>query len=473
MAAKYEEIAKSIIQVVGGKENIISATHCATRLRLILKDKDIVDDSEMKKVNMVKGTMYTAGQYQIILGTGTVNKVYKEVIQLGVNEESGQAQNQVKESKKDEGSKAKKILRVFGDIFVPLIPILAAIGLCLGLQGVITNDIFLGLFGMSSADYPASFVTILNALCNTVFDFLPAFICWSAFRNFGGTPVLGFVVGLMLVNPALPNAYAVAKGAVDAIELFGFIPIIGYQGSVLPAIIAGFIGAKLEIKLRDIMPDSLDFMFTPFLVIVLTVLASLLAIGPVFHAIENGILWGVEKILYLPFGIGAFIVAFAHPFLVITGVHHIFNALEIGITAAGSLNAFRTLVILGTTVKACAVLAITVKMHNKRMKSAGYGAMTSQFLGIGEPAIFGFLIRYSFKPLIVCTLIGALASAVAMMMGVDAQGMGINGVLGTLLYIYDPSVLIKFIAINVISGVLSFIAVYMFAVPEEFLTDEE
>ncbi|WP_416326367.1 PTS transporter subunit EIIC [[Eubacterium] hominis] len=471
MAAKYEEIALRILEIAGGKENIISATHCATRLRLILKHRDLVDDKKMEQVDMVKGTMYTAGQYQIILGTGTVNKVYKEVVKQGINEEGAVVETKAKGE--PEVSKAKQLLRVFGDIFVPLIPILAAIGLCLGLQGVITNNVFLGLFGMSVESLPPSFVTILNALCNTVFDFLPAFICWSAFKNFGGTPVIGFVVGLMLVNPALPNAYAVAKSAVEAIHLFGFIPIIGYQGSVLPAIIAGFIGAKMEIKLRNVMPDALDFMFTPFLVIVCTLLASLLAIGPVFHGIENGILWVVEQILYLPFGIGAFIVAFAHPFLVITGVHHIFNALEIGITASGSLNAFRTLVIIGTTVKACAVLAITIKMRNKRMKSAGYGAMTSQFLGIGEPAIFGFLIRYSFKPLVVCTLIGALASAVAMMMGVDAQGMGINGLLGTLLYIYNPSVLFKFIIINIISGVLSFVAVWMFAVPKEFLEEEE
>lgn len=466
MSTKYEEIAKQIITIAGGKENVTSAMHCATRLRLILKNRNLVDDQAMEALDAVKGIMFTAGQYQIILGTGVVNKVHREVQKLGIEEEVTLT---IEDEAASAGFDMKKLFRVFGDIFVPLIPILAAIGLCLGLQGVITNPTVLGWFGVESL--PSSFVTVMNALCNTVFDFLPAFICWSAFKTFGGTPVLGFAIGLMLVNPVLPNAYAVAKGAVEAIQLFDFIPIIGYQGSVLPAIIAGFLGAKLEVKLRSRMPDALDYMFTPFFVILLTLLGALLVVGPVFHMIENGILWGVEKMLYLPFGIGSFIIAFAHPFLVMTGVHHIFNALEIGITASGSLNAFRTLVIIGTTVKACAVLAITVKTRKVNIKSAGYGAMTSQFLGIGEPAIFGFLVRYSFKPLIVCTLVGAAASAIAMLMGIDAQGMGLNGVLGTLLYIYDPSILMKFLIINVLSGIASFVAVYFCAVPKEFMEE--
>lgn len=485
MAANYKGIAEELIALAGGRENIISAMHCATRLRLILKDRSRAEDKKIEQVDMVKGIVYTAGQYQIILGTGTVNKVYAEVLKLGIGD-GGEVDEELDGAETRGGHKtgagvaaggkqgaSKRLVRLFGDIFVPLIPVLAATGLCLAVQGVITNDMVLKLFGTSAAQLPASFVTILNALCNTVFDFLPALICWSAFRIFGGTPLYGFVIGLMLVNPALPNAYAVAKGNAEAIRLFGFIPIVAYQGSVLPAIIAGAAGAKVEKEVQKHMPDALDYMFTPFLTIILTLIASLCVIGPVFHTMESGILWGVEKILYLPFGVGSFLVAFAHPFLVITGVHHIFNALEIGITAAGSLNAFRTLVIIGTTVKACAVLAITLKMKNRRMKSAGYSAMTSQFLGIGEPAIFGFLIRYSFRPLVLCTLVGAAASAVAMVLHVDAQGMGVNGLLGILLYLYEPGVMVKFILINLAAGAGAFVVTWLFGVPKEFLEERE
>lgn len=226
---KYEKIAVEIIHVVG-KDNIISAAHCATRLRLVVKDKDRIDQKKVEAIDEVKGVFYTAGQYQIILGTGIVNKVFEEAQKLGLSTVSKEEQKQ--ELKKSE-SGMKKVMTTLADIFVPIIPVIAATGLFLGLKGCVFNDNILGLFGLSSAMIPEYIVTMTTVLTDTAFAFLPAIIVWSSFKVFGGTPVIGLVIGLMMVSPALPNAYSVAdpKAGVEAVMAFGSIPLVGCQGS--------------------------------------------------------------------------------------------------------------------------------------------------------------------------------------------------------------------------------------------------
>ena len=202
----YQEIAYQIVELVG-KDNIMSATHCATRLRLIVKDKDAIEDKKIEKVPLVKGTFFNAGQYQIILGTGIVNKVYAELEKMNLKTLSKQEQEAiVKEQEKG----VKRFMRTLGDIFVPIIPVIAATGLFLGLKGCLFNDNVLALFGANSSMIPDYIVTLVNVLTETAFAFLPALICWSAYKVFGGMPVIGVVLGLMLVSPILPNAYSVA-----------------------------------------------------------------------------------------------------------------------------------------------------------------------------------------------------------------------------------------------------------------------
>lgn len=224
----YERIGKEIIEVIG-EDNIESYVHCATRLRFSVKDRSKIDDEAVEKIDEVKGVFYNAGQYQVILGTGTVNKVYSALRGSRDDEEEDQEKKDSSSHRKEKG--IKRAVRTLADIFIPIIPIIAATGLFLGLRGVLTSDAFLGLIGMSIDDIPEYLLTLTSVLTDTAFAFLPALICWSAFRKFGGMPIIGFVLGLMLVSPALPNAYEVAdvNSDVQPIIAFGFIPVVGYQ----------------------------------------------------------------------------------------------------------------------------------------------------------------------------------------------------------------------------------------------------
>lgn len=471
MAISYEKIAKELIEKIGGAENVISAAHCATRLRLIVKDRSIIKDEEVEIIDEVKGVFYTGGQYQIILGAGIVNKVYAEVERMGIST-AAKADQAVMAQQNT--SKGKNLIRLLGDIFVPIIPIIAATGLCMGLRGLLTNEMLLDWLGFGSAGLSESMTVMLSVLCDTTFAFLPALVCWSTFKTFGGTPLLGLIIGLMLVSTSLPNAYAVATpgSGVAPILAFGFIPLVGYQGSVLPAIIIGVIGSKLEINIRKIMPNVLDFMVSPFLVILIMMLVSLLVIGPVFHNVETLVLNLMESLLHMPFGIGGFLVAFLYPFLVITGVHHIMTTLEVSMLAATGFNQLNALYNMIFFALGFAVLAITIKTKKKRIKPAGYGAFLSQMLGVGEPGMFGFLLRYTMKPFVGACLVAGCTGLIATILGLTAKGMGAGGLIGFLLYMYDGNQLMLYFILIAITAVASFIITWLFTVPKEFMEEE-
>lgn len=218
-----KEIAKEVIAAVGGKENIRSVAHCATRLRIMVNDENKIDKNTVEGIEKVKGAFYNSGQFQIIFGTGTVNKVYEEVVGLGVNEGST---GEMKQETKKQGNLFQRIIRTFGDVFVPIVPVLVATGLFMGLRGLLTQEQVLAVFGMVPADISPNFLLYTEVLTDTAFAFLPALVAWSSFKVFGGSPVIGIVLGLMLVNPVLPNAYAVAGGTADPITMFGFIPVV-------------------------------------------------------------------------------------------------------------------------------------------------------------------------------------------------------------------------------------------------------
>lgn len=472
MAIQYERIAKEIIDKVGGTKNVLSAAHCATRLRLIVKDRAMIKDEDVEIIDEVKGVFYTGGQYQIILGAGIVNKVYAEVEKLGVSTASKSDQSELAQQGQ---SKGKHLIRLLGDIFVPIIPIIAATGLCMGLRGLITNDMLLDLLGLGNTGLSESMTVMLSVLCDTTFAFLPALVCWSTFKTFGATPLLGLIIGLMLVSTSLPNAYAVATpgSGVAPILAFGFIPLVGYQGSVLPAIIIGIIGSKLELSIRKIMPNVLDFMVSPFLVILIMMLISLLVIGPVFHNVETLVLNVMQSLLHLPLGIGGFLVAFLYPFLVITGVHHIMTTLEVSMLAATGFNQLNALYNMIFFALGFAVLAITIKTKKSRIKPAGYGAFLSQMLGVGEPGMFGFLLRYTMKPFVGACLVAGCTGLLATVLGLTAKGMGAGGFIGFLLYMYDSSQLMIYFILVAITAIASFAVTWMFTVPKEFMEDEE
>ena len=364
--AQYRKAAEDVIRIVG-KDNIISATHCATRLRMIVKDKDMINVKELEKLSLVKGTFFNAGQFQIIFGTGIVNKVYEELEKIGLHTLSKKEQDEVI---KNQQKGIKRLMRIFGDIFIPIIPVIAATGLFLGLKGCVFNDNVLGLFGASTSMIPDYIVTLVNVLTETAFAFLPAIICWSAFKVFGGTPVIGIVLGLMLVSPILPNAYSVANpdSGIKAVMAFGKIPIVGCQGSVLTAIVTALIGASLEKKLRKIMPNALDLIMTPFVVMLVTFLVVILGVGPVMHVIELKLVSIVEILVHLPFGIGGFIIGATYPLLVITGLHHTYTMIETSLLANTGFNPVITLCAMYGFANVGTCLAFFVKSKNTNVR---------------------------------------------------------------------------------------------------------
>lgn len=467
----YAKIAKEVIQAVGGQENIKSAAHCATRLRLIVADRSLADDEKVGEIDAVKGTFFTAGQYQIIFGTGHVNRVYEQITRLGIAETTA---SEAKEAKMDGKNQLQKAIRTFGDVFVPVIPALVATGLFLGLKGALLNDNFLALFGMKNADIPQTFQVLVEVLSGTTFAFLPAIVCWSTFRVFGGSPVLGLILGLMLVNGALPNAYSVAdpSSGVTPLMLFGFIPIVGYQGSILPAFVAGVIGSRLEKKLRKTVPAVFDFMITPFLVLFLMLILSLLVIGPLLHALENVLLVIVEYALELPLGIGGLIVGFFWSIITLTGVHHIFNMLEISLLASTGFNPFNAILCMCGFSSAGVCLAISLKAKKKEIRAIGPSATVSALLGIGEPALFGVILRYGMKPFLLSCSINGAAGMIAMLLGMKGTGNGITTIPGMLLYIYSPSQLIMYVILALCVFASAFCLCWFFAVPPEVMETE-
>ncbi|HHI5782974.1 TPA: glucose PTS transporter subunit IIA [Clostridioides difficile] len=468
---KYNKIANELIKIIG-EDNIISITHCATRLRVMVKDREIINDKKVEKVDEVKGVFFTSGQYQIILGTGIVNKVYAEVEKMGLKTLSKKEQDELV---KNNETGFKKVMRTLADIFVPIIPVIAATGLFLGLKGCLFNDNVLGLFGMSSANIPLYIQTLVSVLTETAFAFLPAIIVWSAFKVFGGTPVIGLVIGLMLVSPILPNAYSVAdpSNEIEAIMAFGFIPIVGCQGSVLTTIVTAFIGANLEKWFRKHMPNVLDLIFTPFFVMLITMLVILLGVGPIMHTIELKMVDIISLLIDLPLGIGGFIIGFTYPLAVITGLHHTYVMIETSLLANTGFNALITLCAMYGFANIGTCLAFMKKSKNNQVKQTAVGAMLSQLFGISEPVLFGIQLRYNLKPLIIMCASSGLGAAILSILHIQSNSYGLAVLPSYLMYIYDGYNLITYLLASIFVVAFCFIVTCLFGVPKEAINEDE
>lgn len=445
-----KKIAQNILKYIGGKENVHSIDHCATRLRIVVIDRDKINVDEVEKIDKVKGSFYNTGQFQIILGTGLVNKVYKEFSNL-LNL-SGEKTDAKPETDGEKNS-FQKAIRIFGDVFIPIIPVLVATGLFMGLRGLLTQEIVLNVFGLTPETIPNNLILFTEILTDTAFQFLPALVTWSTFRIFGGTPILGFIIGLMLVSPALPNAWAVAGQTVEPIQIFEIINIVGYQGSILPAFVTGIIASKIEIYFRKNIPDALDLILTPFFTILSGMILGLFIIGPIFHEIENYVLYIVEFILALPFGIGGILYGSFGQLLGIFGIHHILNFLEISMLSQDGWNYLNPIGTNGNIAQAGAVLAVAIKTTSIKLKQISYPSALSASLGITEPAVFGVTLRLG-KPFVMSMIAGGVGGFLASVFNLRATGMGLTGIPGTLLYLNEQ--LPIYIIINLISFALSF-----------------
>lgn len=457
-----KQIAEEVIVALGGRDNVKSVAHCATRLRVMVNDESKIDKAKTEGIEKVQGAFFNSGQYQIIFGTGTVNKIYDEVVALGLPTSSTGEQ---KEEAAKQGNAFQRAIRTFGDVFVPLLPAIVATGLFMGIRGAINNDTILGMFGTTQKAFSSTnFYTYTVVLTDTAFAFFPALISWSAFRVFGGNPVIGLVLGLMMVNSALPNAWDVASRTAKPIEFFGFIPVVGYQNSVLPAFFVGLLGAKLEKKLHKIIPDVLDLLVVPFLTFTIMSALALFVIGPVFHSVENYVLAGTKFILNLPLGLSGLILGGLHQIIVVTGVHHIFNLLESQLIAADGKDPFNAIITAAMTAQAGATLAVGVKTKNKKLKALAFPAALSAGLGITEPAIFGVNLRFG-KPFIMGLIAGAAGGWLASIFNLAGTGFGITIIPGTLLYLNGQ--VLKYVIMVLGTTALAFVLTYFFGYKDE------
>ena len=449
-----QDIAKKVIEALGGRENVNSVAHCATRLRVMVKDEGKINKEVIENLDKVQGAFFNSGQYQIIFGTGTVNKMYDEVVALGLPTSS---KEDMKAEAAKQGNWFQRAIRTFGDVFVPIIPVIVATGLFMGLRGL------LNALGMT---LPEDVTIYSQILTDTAFIILPGLVVWSTFRVFGGNPAVGIVLGMMLVSGSLPNAWAVASGGeVTAMNFFGFIPVVGLQGSVLPAFIIGVVGAKFEKALRKVVPDVLDLLVTPFVTLLVMSILGLFVIGPVFHVVENYILFGTKAILGLPFGLGGLVIGGVHQLIVVSGVHHIFNLLEVQLLAADHVNPFNAIITAAMTAQGAATVAVGVKTKNPKLKTLAFPAALSAFLGITEPAIFGVNLRFR-KPFFLSLIAGAIGGGLASILGLAGTGNGITIIPGTMLYVGNGQ-LLQYLLMVAVSFVLGFVLTYMFGYEDE------
>ena len=447
------EIAKKVIEALGGRENVNSVAHCATRLRVMVKDEAKINKDAIENLEKVQGAFFNSGQYQIIFGTGTVNKMYDEVVALGLPTSS---KEDMKAEAAKQGNWFQRAIRTFGDVFVPIIPAIVATGLFMGLRG------FLASLGYT---LPNDLNVYSQILTDTAFIVLPALVVWSTFRVFGGNQTIGIVLGMMLIAGQLPNAWVVASGGdVTPTIFFGFIPVVGLQGSVLPAFIIGVVGAKFEKAVRKVVPEVLDLLVTPFVTLLVMSILGLFLIGPIFHVVEEYILAGTQAILHLPFGLGGFLIGGVHQVIVVSGVHHIFNFLEAKLVAAGA-NPFNAIITAAMTAQGAATVAVGVKTKNPKLKALAFPAALSAFLGITEPAIFGVNLRYR-KPFFLSLIAGAVGGGLASILGLAGTGMGITIIPGTSLYVGNGQ-LPQYLLMVAVSFALGFALTYMFGYEDE------
>lgn len=448
------EIAKKVIDALGGRENVRSVAHCATRLRVMVVDEGKIDKDTVEDIEKVQGAFFNSGQYQIIFGTGTVNKIYDEVVALGLptattGEQKAEAAKQ--------GNAFQRAIRTFGDVFVPIIPAIVATGLFMGLRGL------LGALGYT---LPEDLNVYSQILTDTAFIVLPALVVWSTFRVFGGNQTIGIVLGMMLIAGQLPNAWVVASGGdVKPTIFFGFIPVVGLQGSVLPAFIIGLIGAKFEKAVRKVVPEVLDLLVTPFITLFVMSILGLFVIGPVFHVVENYILAATQAILNLPMGLGGLLIGGVHQVIVVSGVHHIFNFLEAQLVANTGANSFNAIITAAMTAQGAATVAVGVKTKNPKLKALAFPAALSAFLGITEPAIFGVNLRFR-KPFLLSLIAGAIGGAFASILGLAGNGMGVTIIPGATLYVGNGQ-LFQYILMVAVSFALGFALTYFFGYEDE------
>lgn len=427
---------EEIVRAVGGKENIEAATHCVTRLRFALYDESKVDTESLDQNELVKGQFSSQGQFQVVIGPGLVDKVYDEMIQITGGDRSSKDDVKAVAGKKQ--NPIQRAIKTLSDIFIPILPAIITAGLLLGINNILTGP---GIFfdGKSLVDvYPAwkDLASIINTIASTAFTFLPALIGWAAVKRFGGSPLLGIVLGLILVHPDLLSAYgyadAVNKGTVPTWNLFGWeIEKIGYQGQVLPVLVSAYLLAKMEIFLNKRVHDSIKLLVVAPVTLLITGFLAFTIIGPVTFAIANAITSGLIFVYDSYAALGGLIYGGLYALLVITGMHHTFLAVDVQLIGSQGGTFLWPMLALSNIAQGSAALAMMLVLREKKMRGLAATSSVSAFLGVTEPAIFGVNIRYRY-PFIFGMVGSAIGGVLLTMNNVQATSIGVGGVPGFL-----------------------------------------
>ncbi|CNK90431.1 PTSsystem sucrose-specific transporter subunit IIBC [Yersinia mollaretii] len=452
------ETVKALLPLLGGKENIVSAAHCATRLRLVLADDSLVQKSAVEKLDGVKGCFSNAGQLQVIFGTGLVNKVYAEFIQVaGINESS---KSEAADAAARKLNPFQRIARLLSNIFVPIIPAIVASGLLMGLLGMVKT------YGWADAN--SALFIMLDMFSSAAFIILPILIGFTAAKEFGGNPYLGATLGGILTHPALTNAWGVA-GGFHTMNFFGMeVAMIGYQGTVFPVLLAVWFMSLLEKRLRKVIPDALDLILTPFLTVIITGFVALLFIGPAGRVLGDGISLVLSTLITHAGWLAGLLFGGLYSVIVITGIHHSFHAIEAGLLGNPNIGVNFLLPIwsMANVAQGGACLAVYFKTRDAKIKAIVIPSAFSAMLGITEAAIFGINLRF-IKPFLAALAGGALGGAWVVANHVNMTAVGLTGIPG--IAIVQGNSIINYL----IGLVIAFGAAFIISLLLKYKTDSE
>lgn len=456
----YKKSAAEVIRLIGGKENIVSAAHCATRLRLVIADNSKADKKALEEVDGAKGVFESSGQLQIIFGTGVVNKVYDEFIaQAGIQ---AMTKDEVKAAAAQKGNPIQRFIKALGDVFVPIIPAIVASGFLMGIMESLNFLIGNGYLNLST---DGALFVLANMFSNTAYVFLPVLIGFSGAKVFGGNPFLGGVIGMIMVHPNLQNAWSMSGGIEEYLDVFGLwqVPLVGYQGHVISVIIAVFVMSQIEKFLHKRVPAMLDLFITPLVSVFVTGFLTLTIIGPLFNLVETSIITGIQALISIPFGLGSLVMGALYAPTVVTGIHHMYTIIDLGQIQEFGYTYWLPLASAANIAQGAAALAVALKTRNQKLKSMALPSSLSAFMGITEPAIFGVNIRF-FKPFICACIGGGCGAMFASVVGLGASGTGVTGIFGILLCLGSP---IKYILMFAISAGVAFALTWMFGYKDE------
>lgn len=457
---KYQEDAKELLAAVGGKENIAAVSHCVTRMRFVLNDPAKADVPRIEKIKSAKGTFTQAGQFQVIIGN-TVSEFYNDFIAVSGIE--GVSKEAVKSAAKQNQNRLQKVMSALAEIFAPLIPAIITGGLILGFRNCI-DSLYLFEDGTKTlcdiSQFWSGVDSFLWLIGEAVFHMLPVGICWSVTKKMGTTQILGIILGLTLVSGQLLNAYSVATTAAADIPKwdFGFIQVnmIGYQAQVIPAVLAAFTLVYLEKFFRKICPAVISMIVVPFCSLVLAVMAAHFVLGPIGwtigSAISSVVYAGISGSFRVVFGA---IFGFIYAPLVITGLHHMSNAIDLQLIADFGGTMLWPMIALSNIAQGSAVLGVIyLQRKNADAQEVNVPACISCYLGVTEPAIFGVNLKLNFPFL--CGMIGsAIAGVVCTATSTTANAIGVGGLPGILSI--QPQSMLSFALCMLIAVVVPFV----------------